>query len=470
MSPTNKNIIQSRALVTARSNLPTETEPKNFRKWRRTRGDGNLVSVSWSAPGVWRSKRKNHDDYYWCADRTKAGKEALEKGYEPKRVRLHGTIKEMEEAAARCQKEIELFNNNGIPVIGNIYYTGTIGSLIKLYLNSEESGFFELKYNVARNYARSLKMIDKAHGRRRVRDLTRKDLFLMHKGFLYSASDLKKGESPHLSMATKAMNLLRMLFKFGVGRDDDCERLSKILSTMRFAKPASRRDYLTADQVKAIIKKANDLGFHSIALAQAIQFETALRQKDVIGEWWPEKVRRTDGARPLVETWTSGLVWNTHISLDLIMVKPTSKSRFEKIAMADLKLCPLVMAEFARIGIEQRSGPVIVDERRGEPYTEGTFRTRWRQIANQCEIPTTTYNMDSRASAVTEGSESGVDIELLRQFATHSKKAMTQHYNRETLVKARKVHRSRNAYREAPDEGRFDHRPIIDMDAEGTEQ
>jgi hypothetical protein len=30
------------------------------------------------------------------------------------------------------------------------------------------------------------------------------------------------------------------------------------------------------------------MGWHSIALAQAIQFDCALRQKDVIGEWVPE--------------------------------------------------------------------------------------------------------------------------------------------------------------------------------------
>ena len=38
----------------------------------------------------------------------------------------------------------------------------------------------------------------------------------------------------------------------------------------------------------AIVEKAHEMRRDSIALAQAIQFETGLSQKDVIGEWVPE--------------------------------------------------------------------------------------------------------------------------------------------------------------------------------------
>lgn len=471
MSPPLRIINSKKALTTTiASNLPAIQAPKQIQKWKRSRGKGNLVAVSPNLPYVVKRPRTNgRTAFYWSAASSVKGQEAVEKGYQPAMVRLHGTVKDMEIRADELQNEVELHCQNNVAFVA-IRYAGTLGSLIKLYRNSEESGYAALKYNSAINYDRFFDMLNESHGRRRLSAITRKDLFQWHKAFQKPTPGTS---APRISQASSAMQYLRIVLKFGIGIDDHCDRLCKILSAMQFEQPASRRQYLTADQVVSFIRKALEFSFPSMARAQAIMYETALRQKDVIGEWWPDEdhrsarnqLRKAQGLHPiLTETWTSGLIWGTHISPNFILAKPTSKSGFKKLAIADLSLCPMVTAEFNKIPPDQMIGPVIIDESTGNPYRASSFRARWRMIADAAGIPSDHFNMDSRAGAVTEGSEADVDIELLRQFATHSDKAMTQHYNRETLVKARKVHRARNAHRGAPDESRFDHGIIIDAE------
>lgn len=473
MSRTFKIINSNRALTTVKSNLPAIEPDKKIQKWKRSRSKGNVVTVRWTAPATftYTNKKTGWVAHYWSARLSKEGREAIEKGYTPVQARLHGSVKEMQERAADLQKEVVLYCQGNV-ALTNVRYAGTLSSLIKLYRNSEESGYANLKYNIARTYDYYLDLIDGMYGRRRIAALTRKDLFNIHKEFL-KPHPRTVDKSPKLTKAHDAMRMLRRVVAFGIGLDDHCDRVCRIFETMRFEKPEARRQYLTADHVIAFIKKAIELQFPSMALAQAFQYETALRQKDVIGEWWPDedhrsqrnRLRKAQGLPPIMtETWTSGLVWGTHVSPNLIMAKPTSKSKFKKLAISDINLCPLIMAEIAKIPTEQRTGPVIVDEISGNPYRANSYQIRWRMIADATGIPSDHRNMDSRAGAITEGSEAGVDIELLRQFGTHSEKAMTQHYNRETLVKARKVHRARNAHRGAPDESRFDHGITIDAE------
>jgi hypothetical protein len=78
----------------------------------------------------------------------------------------------------------------------------------------------------------------------------------------------------------------------------------------------------------------------TIALAQALQFELMLRQKDVIGEWVPIE---EDGEALLVDgelKWTRGLLWERD-RRNLILRHQTSKTG--KPAVFDLKLAPMVM-------------------------------------------------------------------------------------------------------------------------------
>lgn len=61
--------------------------------------------------------------------------------------------------------------------------------------------------------------------------------------------------------------------------------------------------------------------------------------------------------------------------------------------------------------------------------------------------------MDSRAGGITEGSDTGADIEHLRHHATQSHAAVTGRYCRQTPDKASTVARLRGAHRKEQNEG-----------------
>lgn len=392
-------------------------------------------------------------DHYWKASATKIGKAALRAGWQIKTVRLLGTDAENKKRAEALQKEVTVWVYGEVTPGAAVRFTGTFGSLIRVYRASDESGYKQLKYNSRDNYDYFLDMLTELYGRHQLAWFTRKNMFAMH--VRLKQPDHKGGE--RLPFAARAMGFVRIIMKFGIGLDEGAKKALEILATMRFEGGADPRQFLTLAHVKAFIASAHTLGFPSMAIAQAIQYETALRQKDNIGEWWPE--RRGPN---VVEVWGSGLIWGQHISPDFILAKPTSKSRFKKFAIADLNLCELVMREFRKIDPVKMVGPVIVDESTGLPYKAASFRARWRTIARRAGIPEDHCNCHSRAGAITEGGEAGVDIELLRRFATHSQVEMTRHYNRDSLVKARTVQRQRNKHRAQGDQSRFDCGPIID--------
>ena len=67
----------------------------------------------------------------------------------------------------------------------------------------------------------------------------------------------------------------------------ECARLAVILAPARFKQPGRRRIKLELEHVQAFVANAIELGRISLALGTALQFETTLRQRDVIGEWEP---------------------------------------------------------------------------------------------------------------------------------------------------------------------------------------
>jgi hypothetical protein len=187
------------------------------------------------------------------------------------------------------------------------------------------------------------------------------------------------------------------LINFGatVLQDLECARIAAFLRPLRVPASQPRRGArLTEEQVKAIIKRAHETGKDSIALAQAIQFECQLSQRDVIGEWVPESEPGesdiTDGGKK----WLRGITWE-EIDGSLVLRHPTSRDgEIVKVRLTDFRM---VMDEIARLGIRARKGPVIVSERTELPYVAFEFRRQWRIIANACGIPKDVKNMDSRA-------------------------------------------------------------------------
>jgi len=175
--------------------------------------------------------------------------------------------------------------------------------------------------------------------------------------------------------------------------------------------------------------KAHEMGHHSIALAQAFQFECTLRQKDVIGEWVPlNELGTTEVIDQRYEIkWLRGIRWS-EIDEDLILVHETSKKNKE--ITVNLRLAPMVMEELALLGERPTIGPLIVEERTGLPWRNHFFRRKWRDVARACGLPDTVKNMDSRAGAITEGTDVA-SIEDVRHAAAHSNSSMTARYSRD---------------------------------------
>jgi hypothetical protein len=232
-----------------------------------------------------------------------------------------------------------------------------------------------------------------------------------------------------VAMGHGLIGMMRTLMTFGatILEDAECRRVKELLRDMRFQMPKPRESAITAEQVIAVRAKAHEMGLHSVALAQAFQFDCTFRQKDVVGAWVPLSEPGLSLVTNETEKWVKGITWQ-EIDEHLILRHVTSK-RQKKVEI-DLKNAPMVMEELARLGERPASGPVIVSERTGRPYVGGQFRNAWRRVARKAGIPDNVYNMDTRAGAITEAFEAGADAEAVRKSATHSTSQMTAKYSR----------------------------------------
>jgi hypothetical protein len=194
------------------------------------------------------------------------------------------------------------------------------------------------------------------------------------------------------SMATK----LRMLFKFGAGtlNDPNCQRLYGIMNSMHFELPGPRAEFLNLEQVNNIRASAHQLGYPLIALAQAIQFELMLSQKDLIGEWIPVTDEQWSSDLIVGDVkWVHGMRWE-EIDSDLVLHHVTSFRQQE--LHVDLKHHKMVMEELKKLGPLPKDGPMIVHHRTKIPYTGSDFRRFWRKVADHAGVPKEVKNSDSK--------------------------------------------------------------------------
>lgn len=153
-----------------------------------------------------------------------------------------------------------------------------------------------------------------------------------------------------------------------------------------------------------------------MAIGVATQFETMLRQRDVIGEWEADA-----GGR---ERWSGAYRWE-NIPGGIFRLK-TSKTGAEiahNLTKLDL-LWPLIQA----VPQAHRMGAIV--KAYGEPIRTRTYRKWFREIAKQAKIPDSVWNMDARAGAVTEALEAGAEKTAVQRAATHASPAMTERYDR----------------------------------------
>ncbi len=295
--------------------------------------------------------------------------------------------------------------------------------LIRLYQSDPASRWHGLRYSVQKNQRNLLRQIDRRFGKTRLKKITARRLLGWHAVWV---------DGTKYSAGAAFIKKLRAVLGFGmtVLEDKQCQRIRAVMSAMRFQRGRPRTQRVTVEHAIAIRQVARKGGHYSMALAQALQFELMLRQKDVIGEWLPKKLPEGGPSDVIVDKrkWVFGLRWE-EIDEQLVLRHRTSKTG--KAVVFDLKLAPMVMAELKRYrGKLPKNGPVIVNEQTGLPYSAYDYRRRWRAIARGAGVPDNVFNMDSRAGAITEAFDAGADHDFIRASATHSDLQITQGYNR----------------------------------------
>lgn len=198
---------------------------------------------------------------------------------------------------------------------------------------------------------------------------------------------------------------------------------------------------MTSAHAGAFIRAALELSDRGVipadrALCMAIgvagQFELALRQKDIIGEWQP------DGTWAGYFTWENIPGWRWRMK--------TSKSKYRTAATFDLSIYGLLYPLLERVPHDQRHGAIVKGEQ-GLPVRERSYRKWFRQIARAAGIPDEVWSMDSRAGAATEAEEAGVRLEDIRDALTHSEARTTVRYIRRQTKKIAEVAAARNRKR-----------------------
>jgi hypothetical protein len=189
------------------------------------------------------------------------------------------------------------------------------------------------------------------------------------------------------------------------------------------------------------------MGKHRAAFGYAVQFETAARQWDVVGQWV-----RMDDLRPSALTHGShkwiGPTWAA-IDDNLVLTLTPSKTEGSTGAKVHVRLsgCPMVMEELAMIPQEARSGPLVVNEETGRPYERSTWERLWRDVRAAAGLPVALWNRDLRAGAITEGQAAGASVDDRAKMAGHSKKINATVYSRDRLAASDRVIEARQRFR-----------------------
>jgi hypothetical protein len=400
-----------------------------------------------NAPGYKRRRNPSGTSRgYWCATH-----EARKAGYPTSTVPIRDSPddpegrRRIEAICQRQQAEMLLFMaNRGRAVVR---FDGTIRELSRRYQTDPVSPFRRLKHNSQRADFYVLRLLEKSVGNRQILAIKIGDV---QRWYDVAKRPARPGGPERVRKAWGLIKKLRELCAYGVMAElPGCERLYTILRHARFPQSARRRVVMELHHVEAFIPRAIAMGRLSLALGTALQFETAMRQKDVIGEWAPLPEDSTSAPDAYVlngRQWGRGLTWED-ISADLIIRKATTKTG--AFAAHDLKLCPLVLDLLERVPVEQRHGPLIIDENAGRPYAESAYGREWRIVARAAGIPNEVWNMDARAGAITEAENAGADLDHIRSAAAHSQTSTTQRYSRGALGKSQRVAELRLAHRAA---------------------
>jgi hypothetical protein len=326
----------------------------------------------------------------------------------------------------------------------------TLKQLIDCYRTDPYSNFLKLQHQVRRKHDGELTRLIERHGSAQLRDIRFRTLTAWYRDWL---ADRK------VARARSAVNRLRELFRFGLSmlEDGECDRLFEALGKLPLETSPPRMVQMTADHARAICKTAHEhFGWHSIALAQALQFELLLGQKDVIGEWVPVTEPGDSDVIWANQKWLRGLRWS-NIDKNLIL-RHTVGSSGRRIEV-DLRTAPMVLEElkvlvaYSRdvcgetiedalhnilelfksppadtlprnrtapvtapvtledlIGSLPNGGPIVACDITAMPWSTAEFRRKWRKVAKQAGVPDNVTNRDSYPAGMIRGGPDRAEI------------------------------------------------------------
>ncbi len=268
-------------------------------------------------------------------------------------------------------------------------FDGTIAGLIKCYRADDRSPYRNLRAAVRNGYDGIFNRLIGEIGYLRIADLSAEKISHLYAGWI---------EGGKIATGHSIVAKLRLLSTFGatILNDDDCIRFSAIMHALRFKAPEARLEPMTAEYAKAIRAKAHEVGWHSIALAQAFQFELKLRPVDVVGEWVSISDPATSGVIWGNEKWVRGLRWSDINEKLILEFSVLDRLKRVKPIKADLMDLTMVREELDRLGRDiPMAGPLIICEATDRPFANNEFRRKWRIVATKAGVPDTVRNGDS---------------------------------------------------------------------------
>jgi hypothetical protein len=406
-------------------------------------------SLEIQAPGFKSMRRGAERQFYWIKD--DHAEFAL---YEPKTLRIYVGGLDPKAAGERiqriCQREQEAMlawadgNASDRERLGP-KYDGTLKSVIELYRNDEESSFPNLKDNTKQSYRDSLKIVAETIGLRRLDRLHPKNFRRYYNNWREPA---ESGGEERIRRAYGCIQMVRVVLSYGIEADiPECKRLRDGLSRMSFEKNPPREEIMSFEQAESIVDlclKENDV---SMALTQAVAFDCMFRQGDIRGDWREESL--TYVLRP-GEVQRGSKIWS---GMTIDQLRPggvlsvrTSKTG-QPVAHA-IDKCTLVMRCLERLDRSNPFAPVAARPD-GKPWADRqSFAKAWRKYATAAGLPKNVWNMDTRASAITEAAASGVSDDDIASTGAHDNKRTTRAiYKREAKQISERVQAARQASR-----------------------
>lgn len=381
----------------------------------------------------------------------RASKPALRAGYPVKSVNLSMLADSGPALVARCNRlQSEMLEWLSRGAHKAIAFDGTFATLLDAYTTDPESPYnSELKHASRHPYTVYARKLKAMIGTRRIDACDGRDL---KRWFAVWAEPDRPGNPPKLAAAKMTVAVLRAAITFGkTCRMPGCADFKSIMEEIEFPSPRAREEAPTAQQVIAAREAAHALGHPRAALAYAIQYETTLRQWDVIGQWTPLSDPRPSAVIDGADKWF-GLSWTQIDEHGVLRVTPTKTEATSRArTIFDLRACSMIVEELAKIPATEQRGPLIVNLKTGGlPYRHDTWGDVWRAVRKAAGIPRSVWNRDLRAGGISEGRAADVSLDDMAKIAGHTKKRTTGDvYDRTALETHRRAAAKRNTHRES---------------------